>query len=172
MGNILIENGKVIGLSPVPNMTGATALNDGKSGLVPAPQAGDEDKVLKGDGTWGEVASTPAVTKYTLSLVTGLTGYAIKVGKMVHIHVQTPTGSAVGIVNASIICSDLPLDIRRPTNTGYTKCGVACSRVPVQIGQDYYFPIYASTHGANLAIANDYGATMYYLGFDFTYYIE
>lgn len=32
---------------------GATASADGASGLVPKPQAGDQDKVLKGDGTWG-----------------------------------------------------------------------------------------------------------------------
>ena len=34
-------------------MTGSTSLLAGTSGLVPAPAAGDEDKVLKGDGTWG-----------------------------------------------------------------------------------------------------------------------
>lgn len=32
---------------------GATASADGASGLVPQPLAGDQDKVLKGDGTWG-----------------------------------------------------------------------------------------------------------------------
>lgn len=34
--------------------TGATSLADGTSGLVPAPTAGDEGKVLKGNGTWSE----------------------------------------------------------------------------------------------------------------------
>lgn len=33
--------------------TGATALSNGSSGFVPAPSAGDGDKVLKADGTWG-----------------------------------------------------------------------------------------------------------------------
>ena len=32
--------------------SGATASTDGAEGFVPAPEAGDEDKVLKGDGTW------------------------------------------------------------------------------------------------------------------------
>ena len=36
--------------------TGATASIDGASGLVPAPEAGDQDKVLKGDGTWGTLS--------------------------------------------------------------------------------------------------------------------
>ena len=33
---------------------GATASANGTSGLVPYPQAGDQDKVLQGDGTWGK----------------------------------------------------------------------------------------------------------------------
>lgn len=39
------------------HFTGATASTDGTAGLVPAPVAGDEDKALKGDGTWGDVSS-------------------------------------------------------------------------------------------------------------------
>lgn len=34
-------------------MRGATAQANGFSGLVPAPKAGEQDKFLKGDGTWG-----------------------------------------------------------------------------------------------------------------------
>ena len=39
-------------------MEGATASTDGQAGLVPQPHAGDQDKVLKGNGTWGSVASS------------------------------------------------------------------------------------------------------------------
>lgn len=42
------------------NMSGATSSATGKSGLVPAPAAGAQDKYLKGDGTWG----TPHDTTY------------------------------------------------------------------------------------------------------------
>jgi len=34
-------------------MTGATATTPGAIGSVPAPAAGDQDKVLRGDGSWG-----------------------------------------------------------------------------------------------------------------------
>lgn len=34
------------------DMTGATSQGDGVAGLVPAPQAGDEGKFLRGDGEW------------------------------------------------------------------------------------------------------------------------
>lgn len=34
---------------------GATEIEDGKSGLVPAPKAGQEDYYLKGDGTWDKI---------------------------------------------------------------------------------------------------------------------
>ena len=38
-------------------MSGATSEIAGQSGFVPAPQVGDQDKFLKGDGTWSEVPS-------------------------------------------------------------------------------------------------------------------
>ena len=37
--------------------TGAGASAAGSSGLVPAPSSGDQDKFLKGDGTWGVINS-------------------------------------------------------------------------------------------------------------------
>ena len=37
-------------------MTGATAETAGKQGFVPAPQAGDEEKVLTGSGEWKHVS--------------------------------------------------------------------------------------------------------------------
>lgn len=43
------------------DMTGATSSTAGAHGLVPAPAAGDQDKVLKGDGTWGDAAATAIV---------------------------------------------------------------------------------------------------------------
>ena len=43
------------------DMTGATSSTAGAHGLVPAPAAGDQDKVLKGDGTWGNAAATAIV---------------------------------------------------------------------------------------------------------------
>ena len=36
-------------------MIGATADQAGSAGLVPAPQAGDHNKFLRGDGSWAEV---------------------------------------------------------------------------------------------------------------------
>lgn len=39
------------------DFTGATDISAGDHGLVPAPKAGDNNKYLKGDGTWAEVES-------------------------------------------------------------------------------------------------------------------
>ena len=50
-------------VAPMGDMVGATSALDGKGGYVPAPQAGDEDKVLKGDGTWG-TAGDAATVRY------------------------------------------------------------------------------------------------------------
>lgn len=43
---------------PVFAMTGATELSAGKAGTVPAPEAGEHDFVLHGDGTWREHIAT------------------------------------------------------------------------------------------------------------------
>ena len=40
------------------SFTGATASTDGEEGLVLAPNAGDQDKYLRGDGTWTDLATT------------------------------------------------------------------------------------------------------------------
>lgn len=40
----------------VSTMTGATESNSGSSGLVPVPQAGDQNKFLAGDGTWKTIS--------------------------------------------------------------------------------------------------------------------
>ncbi len=39
----------------VRELQGATATTDGQSGLVPAPAAGDQEKFLRGDGSWAKV---------------------------------------------------------------------------------------------------------------------
>lgn len=50
-GNVITETYAT--KSELPSaMTGATASTDGESGLVPAPAAGDEEKLLTGDGNW------------------------------------------------------------------------------------------------------------------------
>lgn len=48
----------------VTMMEGATSTTPGTSGYVPAPAAGDQDKVLQGDGTWGV---SPGVKKYPVT---------------------------------------------------------------------------------------------------------
>ena len=50
---VIYKNG-VAYSGDTPEMTGATSSAAGKSGLVPAPSAGDQDKFLKGDGTWSD----------------------------------------------------------------------------------------------------------------------
>lgn len=51
-----IRNGKLY----APIYGGADDSNDGTAGLVPAATSAEKDYCLKGDGTWGEVASTSA----------------------------------------------------------------------------------------------------------------
>ena len=43
------------GASSVGVFTGATSVLSGAAGLVPAPETGDENKFLRGDGSWATV---------------------------------------------------------------------------------------------------------------------
>lgn len=47
-------------------MTGATSGTAGAAGIVPAPAAGDQDKVLRGDGTWGSVPVAYSTTEQAI----------------------------------------------------------------------------------------------------------
>ena len=61
-------------------MSGATSGSAGTSGLVPAPAAGDQNKALKGDGTWGDVSS--GTIFYMNSGETGTTRHLYKSSDM------------------------------------------------------------------------------------------
>ena len=51
---VLATDAATVGQLPTA-MTGASSSTAGTSGLVPAPAAGDEGKVLQGDGTWATI---------------------------------------------------------------------------------------------------------------------
>lgn len=59
----------------IVDMTGATSSTAGAHGYAPAPAAGDEDKYLKGDGTWG----TPPGASYTAGTGIDITGTTVSV---------------------------------------------------------------------------------------------
>lgn len=62
-GNLLVYDAVSqdwVQMSPdeaIRTMSGATSDTAGQSGFVPVPQAGDQNKFLKGDGTWSNVPS-------------------------------------------------------------------------------------------------------------------
>ena len=67
------DNGKILQVSngdwaistlTIPMMVGATSNTAGASGLAPAPNAGDQDKFLKGDGTWAQSGLPMVVLSY------------------------------------------------------------------------------------------------------------
>lgn len=66
---ISIDDTVVAELSDLPGvMTGATSGTAGASGLVPAPAAGDEAKVLSGAGTWVNQPTIPTAPTKTSDL--------------------------------------------------------------------------------------------------------
>lgn len=68
-------------ISAIDDFTGATSSTDGVAGLVPAPEAGEQNKFLRGDGTWSDAGfigteqewnalSAEEKSKYTLVYIT------------------------------------------------------------------------------------------------------
>ena len=77
--NITITNNTISATDTTyTHFTGATASTDGVAGLVPAPVAGDEDKVLKGDGTWGTISSAANTIFYMNASESGGTRHIYK----------------------------------------------------------------------------------------------
>jgi hypothetical protein len=60
-----------VNLSGVGDMTGASAGTAGVHGLVPAPAAGDQDKVLTGAGTWETPPSGGGMPDYSNPIISG-----------------------------------------------------------------------------------------------------
>lgn len=56
------------------NVFGGDAGAGGVKGLVPATVAGDATKYLKGDGTWGTIASGGTVTSVSVTTANGISG--------------------------------------------------------------------------------------------------
>ena len=52
------------------DFSGATASNDGEKGMVPKPNAGDNVKFLKGDGTWANPTLSEIVVGTTAPMAT------------------------------------------------------------------------------------------------------
>lgn len=54
-------------------MTGATSSTAGAAGLAPAPSSGDQNKFLRGDGTWAALSSS-TIHEFALDNVTNVSG--------------------------------------------------------------------------------------------------
>lgn len=82
------------------NFTGADGTNAGSSGLVPAPSATDNDKYLKGDGTWASVSGGSSTDVQ-------INGTSITSGGVANIVTNTAYNASS---NKIATMSDLPAD--------------------------------------------------------------
>jgi len=108
---VIYPTGKtVLDVTQLPVMLGATASAVGRSGIVPAPAAGDQAKFLAGDGTYKSVATTVSYSTITgyptdsSAFVTELSRYQLKsdiVAANQVIAVGTFTTAAPPVLSAS-----------------------------------------------------------------------
>lgn len=68
-GNNTVVNTITIPETKVDVMQGATSTANGVEGLVPAPSAGDQDKFLRGDGTYAKAGAVDSVNGQTGDVV-------------------------------------------------------------------------------------------------------
>lgn len=97
------------------DFVGTDGETDGTSGLVPAPKVGDENKFLKGDGTWG------VGSQYELPVASSSTLGGIKVGNNLTINPATgvlDADKATYTAGANINISDQ--NVISATDTTYT----------------------------------------------------
>ena len=72
--NIQISNGVISATDTTySDFIGATSQADGSSGLVPAPDAGEQGKYLKGDGSWDDPEGTTVIANPSGTGTTTLT---------------------------------------------------------------------------------------------------
>jgi len=139
------------------DMTGATSSAAGAHGLVPAPAAGDQDKVLKGDGTWGVNGSTVSVSHIGTASSSGVRKQQITVDNVAYdidgtaymeqtINTSTSATSSATFSNAAITANSV-IDV-------YTsQLGLCYSNITVSEGSCVVtFPAQASAASVTVRI--------------------
>lgn len=99
-------------------MQGATALEAGKAGLVPAPLVADIDKFLGADGTW----KMPPDTKYTQGSGISINGTVISLSDSGAVaNTYGPSQDVIGDNGAEILIPVLAIDAKGRVTTAGTK---------------------------------------------------
>ena len=81
------------------NFTGATSSVAGANGLVPAPAAGDQEKVLHGDGTWKDTTAKLVEMAYGESNAWAKFIAAYNAGSIVYCRASSNANPAIGSQN-------------------------------------------------------------------------
>lgn len=132
------------------SMTGATSSAAGAAGVVPAPAAGDENKVLTGAGAWvdmaGSYSTSEVETPYTW--VDGKTIYKKTInfgnlpssGSKAVAHDITGLSEVVkieGIAYTGPQYNDYtPVPLSSPSMANLSSCGVNSTSVVIEVGRD------------------------------------
>ena len=119
--DILVYNGTKWASTPLSNildiMKGASTDNDGASGLVPMPTAGQENFFLRGDGTWADTGvgalntevsnlkaavGTAAVKDDSGNVTTAATGLFAEVEKKADASIVSALNTQVGTLSTTV----------------------------------------------------------------------
>ena len=127
--------------NPPPVMTGASASVNGTSGLVPQPVAGNQDKFLRGDGTWQTVDSIIAMAYCDTA-----GSVSAKVAKCTGYSAQANTHLVITIVNTNTAASALTLNINNVGAKPVFINNTATSTNNYNLSAGTYFVFYNGTN--------------------------
>lgn len=99
-------------LESITNFKGATAYKDGEFGYVPKPKQGEQNKYLKGDGTWANI-DTPEIPVASEDTLGG-----IKVGSGLRIDNDGTLDVIGGVSGVLDITSEKPFVVNKITLDG------------------------------------------------------
>lgn len=127
----------------VSDFEGATASADGTSGLVPAPSAGDQDKVLYGDGTWDIAYTPPTYTAHNNGL------YKITVNTLGHVSSATAVQKS-DITALGIPAQDTTYSAATTTTAGLMSADDKEKLDGIEEGANAYTPPTYTAHSSGL----------------------
>ena len=139
------------------NVRGATSSANGAAGRVPAPAAGDQNKYLKGDGTWKALSADSTFS----NLATQVNTIDAEKGKFIHLNVDDLDWSAIWAKINTLANGETALITSESTQTGLLTNGGRSSKVYGTISRrnstefEYIFRM----NNNEIFIANSVGST-------------
>ena len=161
--DVKVDNVSVVGQNGVANidtMTGAGSSSAGTKGLVPAPASGDNDKYLKGDGTWGTPSGGGGSS--TLAGLSDVNISSVSDGQLLQYDAQSGKWKNVS-VNDMVTVEQYDYVQFSASSTGASTAASRYIKLPYTVNADYKITVVFDipTYYSNNSVIGNNNATKY-----------